>query len=494
MSITPTLIATEILMCGLKKLPLVGAAVEVVEAVQSKHAQLVMSARLNRCEGGLSELQKWAIQIERAVQNLRSPHLDTQTANQHVRQLLQMQQHGLAPLLFAGLLRDIPNWSDLNMSPNHYGTLLDDRECLDPNKLKVLIDADKPRILELAPYALATLLSERAESAGATSILAAEDIWAFPEKTCSQDTRLRCFADPTKNVVQAVFSADGCKVHILYDNNTKLTANAQTGQEMRRQELRPYVGEQMVGVSPDGRMAFSNMEGLWDFETGKLKRMSKRRAHSDVSVIFSPDTRVALSVYRHGGQPLLVWDVAPESLGAWFSRDWTPMRLDHLVPVQTAIAIASDSRHAVISSWELGDRYYGGVMKLCDLRTGKETRSIYKRNDNCCATAVAVSPNLKFLGSVSAYLSIWEVSSGMEFRRLEQQAQPSAVAFSPDGRSVLSGHVDGTIRFWELATGRERDCIKGHNGEVQSVTFSQNGLQVLSTGVDNTVTLWAPHI
>jgi WD40 repeat protein len=66
------------------------------------------------------------------------------------------------------------------------------------------------------------------------------------------------------------------------------------------------------------------------------------------------------------------------------------------------------------------------------------------------------------------------------------------VAFSPDGRQVVSGSGldDNTVRLWDAATGAALQTLKGHSGQVNSVAFSPDGRQVVSGSYYNTVRLW----
>jgi len=65
-----------------------------------------------------------------------------------------------------------------------------------------------------------------------------------------------------------------------------------------------------------------------------------------------------------------------------------------------------------------------------------------------------------------------------------------SVAFSPDGKQILSSSDDGTVKLWDIASGREIRTFLGHTEGVNSVAFSSDGKQVLSGSDDTTVKLW----
>ena len=63
--------------------------------------------------------------------------------------------------------------------------------------------------------------------------------------------------------------------------------------------------------------------------------------------------------------------------------------------------------------------------------------------------------------------------------------------FSPDGKHIISGSNDRTIRIWDAQTGRPvLEPLKMHTERVTCVAFSPDSTQIASGGVDLTVLLW----
>ena len=65
-----------------------------------------------------------------------------------------------------------------------------------------------------------------------------------------------------------------------------------------------------------------------------------------------------------------------------------------------------------------------------------------------------------------------------------------AVAYSPDGKALLTGSWDGTARLWDTATGQPLGPILEHPGRVVAVAFSPDGSTILTGSDDGTIRPW----
>jgi WD domain, G-beta repeat len=65
-----------------------------------------------------------------------------------------------------------------------------------------------------------------------------------------------------------------------------------------------------------------------------------------------------------------------------------------------------------------------------------------------------------------------------------------ALAYSPDGQRIASGGADRLVRIWDAETFEELGRLEGHTSYVYSLAFSQDGRCLLSGGGDATVRMW----
>jgi len=66
----------------------------------------------------------------------------------------------------------------------------------------------------------------------------------------------------------------------------------------------------------------------------------------------------------------------------------------------------------------------------------------------------------------------------------------NAVAYSPDGRWLVSGSSDKTLKVWDTESGREQITLVGHTRTITSASFSPDGRWIVSASYDKTLKLW----
>jgi WD40 repeat protein len=108
-------------------------------------------------------------------------------------------------------------------------------------------------------------------------------------------------------------------------------------------------------------------------------------------------------------------------------------------------------------------------------------------------SSVAYSPDGRFVvsGSADSSVKIWDLETGRELWTLpEHEAAVKSVAYSPDGRRIVSGAADYAIKLWDVETGEELKSLNGHSNVVNSVAYSPDGRFVVSGSADRTVKVW----
>ena len=360
-------------------------------------------------------------------------------------------------------------------------------------------------------------------------------------KSAKTGLEVRRLIGHTEEVNALMFSPDsrllatGSGYEGYKDNSLRLW-DVETGQEVRRFEGdATLVGA--VSFSPDGR--FIETEGgesdsfvgpiggggasvlsstyLWDLTTGQQVRTLNTGATSLVAANISPDGRFVLTGEWEKAR---LWNADTGQEVGRFSR--------HTSWVE-AVAFSADGHYAVTGSAD-------HTARLWDAVTGKEVQRFIGHTD--VVTSVALSPDRQFVLTASDdhtvrlwdaatgkevrrteanypaafsrdgrfYIAettngptLWETNTGAELRHFGQGARAAsmdAVAFSPDGKFVLTANADFKLHLWEVSSGQEVRQFVGHEAAVHSVAFSSDGRQILSGSgdvwqdKDTTIRLW----
>ena len=89
-------------------------------------------------------------------------------------------------------------------------------------------------------------------------------------------------------------------------------------------------------------------------------------------------------------------------------------------------------------------------------------------------------------------VQIWDAETLGQIAVLKGHDLPVlSVAFSPDGRRVVTGSLDKTARLWDLETQEQLAVLKGHDDLILDATFSPDGRRIVTASKkDNTARIW----
>ncbi len=243
--------------------------------------------------------------------------------------------------------------------------------------------------------------------------------------------------------------------------------------------------------SPDGKkFVFGNTSGtvyLWDVATKQELSLSGMNYNSkelayNTHAIISPDSQTLASWQTHEDLNIRLWDIA--------SGKHKQTLRGHKTRVKTVV-FSPDSRTMV--SWSSDIRLWG-------VATGRHKRTL--KGHTSLVEDVSFSPDGKTLasGGLDGTIRIWNSETGEQIHAFmensfannlaAQSAAVSVVTFYSDGVVLASGHKNGSIRLWDIDTGKAIQTFRGHADAVSSISFSPDRKTVASTSKDATARLW----
>jgi hypothetical protein len=230
--------------------------------------------------------------------------------------------------------------------------------------------------------------------------------------------------------------------------------------------------------SPDGKTLASAGDSLtlWNVATHR-PRATVEEGRSAQAVAFAPDGQTLAWGRPDGAVGIL--EVATGRV-----RVTVPAHSDEVV----CLRFSADGKTLFTIGRE-------GTMKAWDAATTtlRDTHGL----DVSKSLRVELAPDgkaLALVGIADITPKLWYAASGRvrTFTPRRDADYPlAAISFAPDGKTIASGHVDGTVTLWDVATGKELTTLDGHEAQVTTLAFSADGRTLASGDQEGIVKVWA---
>jgi WD40 repeat protein len=232
-------------------------------------------------------------------------------------------------------------------------------------------------------------------------------------------------------------------------------------------------GTRLIMVNPDSGW----ISALWNADDRAL--IAQTLANGERVVGFSSD-----------GKQIAAFDGDEDALEFWSARSDEPERSVSLE------GISKNRGQFIFRGTSPDEEFFfatdkTGLVRIWNATTGRSLAAIHGPAPPIRNTVLG--PKGRHLAvSVERenFVRLYDCANGCELRLSAHLDFVSGLAFSPDGATLATGSMDGTIRLWNTASGRAIASLPGHMQETTDVAFSPDGRTLASISQGESLKLW----
>ena len=325
----------------------------------------------------------------------------------------------------------------------------------------------------------ARIAAQKASTAAGTAVLAQH----VASEQAAAAHRALYIAD--MNLVQQAWEATPIQVWRVLELLNETRASKERAFEwdywnrLSHQELYTFAGGHKEGItsaalSPDGNTlltgSYDHTAVLWSTRTGQKIFVLHGHTGPILSVAFSPDgRRLFTGSYDRTGR---LWDAQSGRLTFVIDLRGTVY----------SVAFSPDSKVLLTG---------GGHARLWNAQNGRLLGTLTGKDENVSAVAFSHDGRRILTGRFDGISVLWNTDTRTEVMRLPGHVgRIRSVAFSMDNKHIITGSEDTTARLWDAGTGQCLRELTGHTGYVETVAVSPDGTRLLTGSDDNTARVW----